>query len=149
RRLAAYGELRRKRIARLPAHKAALAKMTFVGLQQRLLSSIPAFLRTLKAHRKTLQRIVDGEHPHAPAAAAQAFVDGSTTDKPEELTLEDESAERVIDADEETATVAASVAGAAEASEADLKAELAAVDAMLELAEPHARQGDARVRWLV
>jgi hypothetical protein len=64
RRLAAYGELRRQRIARLPPHKSALAKLAFVGLQQRLLSSIPAFLRTLKAHRKTLQRLIDGEHPH-------------------------------------------------------------------------------------
>jgi hypothetical protein len=65
----------------------------------------------LKTHRKTLQqRIIDGEHPHAPAAAAQAFVDGSTTDKPEELALEDESAERAIDADEQTAAEAASVA---------------------------------------
>ena len=31
RRLAAYRELRRKCISKLPAHKAALAKMTFVG----------------------------------------------------------------------------------------------------------------------
>ena len=48
RRLAAYGELRRRRIATLPAQKAALAKLAFVGLQQRLLSSIAAFLRTPK-----------------------------------------------------------------------------------------------------
>jgi hypothetical protein len=60
RRLAAYGELRKRRIAKLPGHKAALAKLALVGLQQRLLSSIFAFLRTLKAHRKTLQRLVDG-----------------------------------------------------------------------------------------
>jgi hypothetical protein len=40
RRLAEYGELRSKRIAKLPAHRAALAKLAFVGLQQRLLSSI-------------------------------------------------------------------------------------------------------------
>ena len=44
----------------LPGHKATLAKLAFVDLQQRLLSSIPAFLRTLKARRKTLQRLVDG-----------------------------------------------------------------------------------------
>jgi hypothetical protein len=133
----------------LPAHKAALAKLALVGLQQRLLSSISAFLRTLKTHRKTLQRLIEGEQPHAPVAAVQAFVDGSTTDKPEELTLEDEGAEQVIDADEGTATEAASIASAAEASAADLNAELAAVDAMRELAEKHARQGDARVRWLI
>jgi hypothetical protein len=34
RRLAAYGELRRKRLATLPAQKAVLAKLGFIGLQQ-------------------------------------------------------------------------------------------------------------------
>src|SRR6202521_1447180 len=43
RRLAAYGELRMSRIQRLPSQKAAMAKLAFVGLQQRLLSSIAAF----------------------------------------------------------------------------------------------------------
>jgi ERCC4-related helicase len=148
RRLAAYGEMRRKRIEKLPPYKAALAKLAFVGLQQRLLSSVPAFLRTLKAHHKTLQRLSESEQPHAAAAAALAFVDGSTTATPEELALEDESAEQVIDADEEKAAEAASIAGAADASAADLKAELAAVDAMMELAERHSHHGDARVRWL-
>jgi hypothetical protein len=38
RQLAAYGALRSKRIAKLPPAKAALAKLAFVGLQQRLLS---------------------------------------------------------------------------------------------------------------
>jgi hypothetical protein len=51
--MASYGELRSRRISKLQGDKAALAKLAFVGLQQRLLSSIPAFLRTLKAHRKT------------------------------------------------------------------------------------------------
>jgi hypothetical protein len=45
RQLAAYGELRARRIATLPALKKALAKLAFVGLQQRLLSSIAAFVR--------------------------------------------------------------------------------------------------------
>jgi superfamily II DNA or RNA helicase len=149
RRLAAYGELRRKRIEKLPPHKAALAKLAFVGLQQRLLSSTPAFLHTLKAHRKTLQRLAEGEHPHAAADAALAFVDGSTTDTPEEMALEEEGTEQIIYADEEAAVEAASVAGAINASATDLRAELEVVDAMLELAENHARQNDARVRWLI
>ena len=92
--LAAYGELRKRRIATLPTHKAALAKLAFVGLQQRLLSSIAAFLRTLKAHRRTLQRLVDGEVAQGVSAAAEEFVDGSTTDKSEDLGLEDQNARR-------------------------------------------------------
>ena len=149
RRLAAYGELRKRRIATLPAQKAALAKLGFVGLQQRLLSSIAAFLRTLKAHRKTLQRLVDGEVAHGVSAAAEAFVDGSTTDKTDDLWLEDEGAEKALEADEEATAEAASVVGAAGASAADLLAELAAVDDMLALADRTALKSDARVHWLV
>ena len=59
--LAAYGEMRMRRIANLPAQKASMAKLAFVGLQQRLLSSVAAFARTLKVHRATLQRMLDGE----------------------------------------------------------------------------------------
>jgi SNF2 family DNA or RNA helicase len=149
RRLAAYGELRSRRIGALPPQRGALAKLAFVGLQQRLLSSIPAFLRTLRAHQKTLRRLIEGEQAQLVPAAAQAFVDGSTTDKTEDLGLEDASAEEAIDADEETSAEAASIAGGAGASAGDLGSELAAVDDMLELAERAAPKADARVNWLI
>ena len=148
-RLAAYGELRARRIATLPPHKRALAKLAFVGLQQRLLSSIVAFLRTLKAHRKTLQRLIDGEDAQGISAAAEGFVDGSTTDKTEDLDLEDQSAEAALEADEEATAEAASIVGAVDASPSDLRKELAAVDEMLAFAEHAALKPDARVRWLV
>jgi SNF2 family DNA or RNA helicase len=147
--LAVYGELRRQRISTLPAHKVALAKLAFVGLQQRLLSSIAAFLRTLKAHRKTLQRLVDNEQAEGTAGAAEAFVDGSTTDKADDLGLEGEGAEEAIDADDEATAEAATVVGAAGASTADLRKELAVVDQMLAIADREAPRPDARVRWLL
>jgi hypothetical protein len=121
---------------KLPSQKAALAKLAFVGLQQRLLSSIPAFARTLKAHRKTLQRLLDGEVYRVVEEVAQTFVDGSTTGKVEGLEVDDEETETGLDADEDVATEAASVAGAAGAAVPDLKKELAAVDEMLAIAEP-------------
>src|SRR5262249_13852803 len=68
--LAGYGDLREERIKSLSSQKAALAKLAFVGLQQRLLSSIAAFARTLKVHRATLQRVLDGEQAARVAAAA-------------------------------------------------------------------------------
>ncbi|MBR0689897.1 DEAD/DEAH box helicase family protein [Bradyrhizobium manausense] len=148
RRLAAYGELRKARLVKLPAQKAALAKLAFVGLQQRLLSSIPAFARTLKAHRKTLQRLLDGEASQVIEEVVQTFVDGSTTDKVEGLEVDDEETEISLDADEGVATEAASVAGAAGASAADLKREIAAVDEMLAIAETAALNADARALWL-
>jgi ERCC4-related helicase len=148
RRLASYGELRSRRITKLPGHKAALAKLAFVGLQQRLLSSIPAFLRTLKAHRKTLQRLADGEEGQSSSMAAQAFVDGSTTEQIDDLGLEEQPAEEAIEADEDATAEAATEVGAVDASGADLRKELAAVDAMMALAEDAARRPDARVHWL-
>jgi SNF2 family DNA or RNA helicase len=149
RRLAAYDELRKKRIERLPSQKAALAKLAFVGLQQRLLSSVAAFARTLKVHRATLQRVLDGEQAARVAAAAQAFVTGPASDDCAELGLEDERAERAIDADDDATAEAASALGAIDAAQGDLRAELAAVDEMLALAERHSSRPDARVHWLV
>ena len=147
--LAAYGELRMKRITSLPNQKASIAKLAFVGLQQRLLSSVAAFARTLKVHRATLQRVLNGEEAALVAAAARAFVEGPTSEDSAELGLEDESAERAIDADDDATAEAASALGAVGAANSDLRAELAAVDEMLALAERHASRPDARVHWLV
>jgi hypothetical protein len=106
-------------------------------------------VRTLKAHRKTLQRLVNGEEQQASSAAAQAFVDGSTTEQIDDLGLEEQPAEEAIEADEDATAEAATAAGAADASAADLCKELAAVDEMMALADAAALRPDARVRWLV
>jgi superfamily II DNA/RNA helicase len=98
---------------------------------------------------ETLQRLIDGDVARAVPAAALAFVDGSTTDKTEDLGLEDDSAEEAIDEDDDATAEAASLVGAADASNIDLSAELAAVDGMLARAEEAARKPDARVHWLV
>jgi hypothetical protein len=55
---------------------------------------------------------------------------------------------RTIDADDHATAEAASALGAADASKADLRSELAAVDQMLVVAEQAASRPDARVRWL-
>jgi PAS domain-containing protein len=78
--LAEYGEITRARAANLPTRQAGNVRLAFVGLQQRLLSSIAAFARTLEVHRKGLVRTdlagSDG--------AAEAFVHGGaeTEDEP-------------------------------------------------------------------
>jgi ERCC4-related helicase len=149
RRLAAYGELRMARISKLPSQEAALAKLAFVGLQQRLLSSIAAFARTLKAHRARLQKAVDGEAMAAAPLAAKAFVAAPDGDDSAELDLEGESGEQAVAADEDEAVQAATALGTVGASKGDIRAELAAVDEMLGIAERHALWTDARVRWLV
>jgi hypothetical protein len=147
--LAAYGELRATRIARLPPRHAANAKLAFVGLQQRLLSSIAAFLRTLEVHRKTLLALIEKEATAAPIEAAQAFVTGSFDPDELPVDVEEETAEATIAADEDAATEAASRLGGIGAQVSELKTELAAVDDMLQLAKQHAARPDARVGWLV
>ena len=117
RQLAAYGEMRMRRIANLPTQKASMAKLAFVGLQQRLLSSVAAFARTLKVHRATLQRMLDGEEAGLVATAALAFVGGPTSEDSAELGLEDERAEKTIDADDDATAEAASALGVADAAE--------------------------------
>jgi ERCC4-related helicase len=147
--LAEYGALRMKRISALPAHKAALAKLAFVGLQQRLLSSIAAFGRTLKVHRRSLQKLLDNELAASETETAPTFTASISPDVSAELGLEDATAEQVLEADDDAAAEAASFAGAEGATRDGLRAELAMVDAMLAIAEPTSSRPDARVRWLV
>jgi len=94
--LTAHGELRAKRIALLPPRHAADAKLAFVGLQQRLLSSIASFLRTLEAHRKSLLALIEKGETAAPIEAARAFVTGNFD--PDELPVdaEEEAAEATM-----------------------------------------------------
>ena len=148
-RLAEYGGLRMKRISALPPHKASLAKLAFVGLQQRLLSSTAAFARTLKVHRRSLRKLLDSELAASDAETAQTFTASISPDVSAELDLEEDTAELVLDADDDAAAEAASIAGAAGATKDALRAELAMVDDMLAIAEAAASRPDARVRWLV
>lgn len=57
--LSVYGEQRDLRINMLTAYQRAKARILFIGLQQRLLSSIRAFARTLAAHRRGLEKLID------------------------------------------------------------------------------------------
>jgi Helicase conserved C-terminal domain/SNF2-related domain len=152
--LSAYGALRARRIARLPPRAAAQAKLVFVGLQQRLLSSVAAFARTLSVHRRALEEELgkaDGATSvDAPGAVAQGFVrDPGLVDEQLPLEIEEADAEKTINADEDAATETASALGNAGAVGDELRAELQAVDAMLDLAKQYAQRPDARVAWLV
>jgi len=142
--LSGYGELRGRRISRLPRHQLAQAKLAFVGLQQRLLSSVAAFAKTLDVHRRSLRSAASS----IPEAAVRGFV--RANDGLADLLAigTEKDAEAALDADEEAAARAATEAGAAGSSEADFQAEMAMVDKMLAIARPFASRPDARVRWL-
>jgi len=113
-----------KRIAKLSSQKAALAKLAFVGLQQRLLSSIAAFARRLKTHRVTLQKVLDGEEDARATGAATAFVAAPTPEDSAEQALEEEDVEKAMASDEEAEAATASAAGVVDATLENLRAEL-------------------------
>jgi hypothetical protein len=135
RKLAEYGEVIRVRTANLPPREAGYVRLTFVGLQQRLLSSIAAFAKTLEVHRKGVLRAdVAGSE-----AVAEEFVRGGagTEDEP----IDELGGEKLIQEEEDQA---AEAAGAIAASVSDLTL----VDEMLEIARKHGHRPDARIKRL-
>ncbi len=132
-RLRAYGEAVRSKAEGLPPREAGYVRLTLVGLQQRLLSSIAAFARTLEVHRRGLLRASEA----GVAASAAVGESPEIEDEPDD----EKSAETLIAREEEEA---AEAAGAAAAAVSDL----AMVDEMLKLARRHADQPDARVEHL-
>jgi hypothetical protein len=147
--LAAYRELRRERLHAETVSRRAQAELVWIGLQQRLLSSIEAFARTLRVHQATLQRVLERGPPprqrvnkRTMTLLAGIGADDDAADLgDEELRAEEDSAAEI-------ATLAGS-AGAGERWEAQLEAELAAVAEMRELAEASRAGPDARIRRLI
>ena len=141
-----YEGLREQRFKTLPPRQQAQGRLVFSGLQQRLLSSVPAFLRTLKRHRATLAKKAA---PPAAAMAALASVAEDFAHRPVDAPTEAEPDQIEFDASEaETEVDAATELGAAGAPAPAIDRELAAVDRMITLAEQHQWDPDARVKWL-
>lgn len=138
--LAGYRALRERRIGALGLGRRAQARLAFVGLQQRLLSSVPAFARTLGVHIASLDRVIAGE-------AAAKVADGPE-DAPE-LAAEEDAVLAGLDRAEASMAEAAARAGAADATHAQLLAERAAAAAMLAVVETARHGPDARVRWIL
>lgn len=146
--LSDYGGLRERRIGELRSGKAAQARLSFVGLQQRLLSSIPAFAKTLQVHRKSLQKAIEEGAGHVPLSAAAAYVDTQLSEVDLTSEIDEDAALRLLSNEEDQGALAAAALGATDASRSQLDAELAAVDAMIEVAERAATSPDARIQWL-
>jgi SNF2 family DNA or RNA helicase len=126
----------------------SLAKVRFLmsGLQQRLLSPIPAFARTLRKHLATLQRHREKAVTQAAEGTAELMArlaeEVDPDEEGEETTLlqevgrqQDEIAERATD------VVAPLLANFDQA--------ISHVEAMLEIASRHERKSDQRVSWLI
>jgi Helicase conserved C-terminal domain/SNF2-related domain len=135
-----YWEARAERLEGLPPKQRAAQGLVLVNLQKRLFSSIEAFHRTLKAHRRALERAA--AEPHAAPIPANL---GLLLAQPDAEDDRSELDEAEVETEEEQAVEAATSVGSGKPSprEVDL------VTRMEELAERSRRLPDARVRWLV
>jgi hypothetical protein len=150
-----YRTAREERFARTTRHAQAAARLLVVGLQQRLLSSIEAFARSLKVHRATVKkqwengRTADDDATKAGGTDAELFTTAPDADDergewtPEELEAQ------------EAAQIQAVTATAEAASPRDPAAEVvwlreqALVGRMQEIAEASRHVPDAKARRLI
>jgi SNF2 family DNA or RNA helicase len=152
--LDAYRELREQRLKDQSKRKQAAAGLLIVNLQQRLLSSVEAFARTLRVHCKTVKRqweamLADQTATESPEPEAMdLLVDGIGSDDDRAALPEED-----IAAETEAQVAAASKAtmgpvkgGAAEQLFAK---ELKLLEQMTDIAEQAANQPDARVKKLI
>ena len=142
RKLGEYDAARSKRLVRLPPGQAARGRLSFVGLQQRLLSSIAAFAATIRVHRNGLV----GQTRVAAAEAAALFTAGAP--EIEDDVRDEMAAERELELEDAAATHAATSCAMAGATADELAYELTLVDEMLAIADRHKDDADARVRWV-
>jgi len=146
--LSEYGDVRASRMAGATKRRQAEAKLLISGLQQRLLSSIEAFARTLKVHRRTMEKIWVTE-------AAQAESTKSTADP--QLVLgsldADDDRSQLPEAEqqalEDSAVEAATKESAGDSARADAAREQELLAQMERTAESARGLPDARVRLLI
>ena len=129
--LDAYGSALRTQAVTEGRQRLVLSRLLFAGLQKRLLSSIEAFARTLKAHRSSLAKREQARH-----LDPKDFLRAPGQDDEDPTEVDDQAS---------TASVTASAMDGV-VNRADL---LKMVDAMMEIAEANRTRADARVAWLV
>lgn len=150
-----YRSLREERLSKSSARAQAAAGLLVVGLQQRLLSSVEAFARSLKRHRKTVRH--QWERSQKLGEADQGTGDKGTDlftsvpdadDERSEWTAEEEEA---LEAAEIEAADVAAEAGAVrdERTEELWRREQALLEQMQEIAEPHRSTPDAKTCYLI
>lgn len=148
-----YRSAREERFAKTSKRAQAAAGLLVVGLQQRLLSSIEAFARSLRVHRATAERQwekVQAETPPEPACASATLFTSAPDADDERAAWSPEEAEA------EEATEIESVTSAAEsesprdsAALALWRREQALLDQMQEIAERSRHLPDAKTRHLL
>jgi superfamily II DNA or RNA helicase len=148
-----YRELREERLKDETKRKQAAAGLLIVGLQQRLLSSVEAFARTLKVHRKTVQRqwekMKEGALADKSSTGTLDLLSGSVGNDDDRATLDEEQLQAEEDAQFEAAS-AATMGPIEELPAKDLFArEQKLLQEMTDIAEQARGKPDARVKRLI
>lgn len=148
-----YRKTRQQRMMAASKRKQAEAALLISGLQQRLLSSIEAFARTLNVHQRSMERHWQNELLTAPSASkvpnlspSQSKLLGGSVDQDDD---EAELNEDELGLLEETAFELATNATLGDETRANINEEKRLLNAMREIAEQHRDRPDARVRYLV
>ena len=158
-----YRSARERRHSAGSPRSRAAAGLLVVGLQQRLLSSIEAFARSLRVHRETVRRhwersraaadsdahgaspVPDGD-PESAIEQGDLYVKPADADD-ERSELTDDDANRLEDEQTESLTVAAERGGASDAAMWMHEQQL--LDRMQEVAEETRHLPDAKTRYLI
>ena len=146
-----YRQRREQRLRDASRRQQAASGLLLVNLQQRLLSSVEAFARTLRVHRRTVQR------QWTEAQTARAVAEAERLDllaapvggDDDQATLGEAELQAEEDAQMEAATVAATVAPATARDQAAFAEEIALLERMADIADAARAQPDARIHKLV
>jgi superfamily II DNA or RNA helicase len=143
-----YGEIRALRTSDATKRKQAEAKLLVSGLQQRLLSSIEAFARTLRVHRRTMEKIwagEAGENESKRSTADPQLLLGSFDADDDRSQLSEEEQQAL----EQTAVEVATEQSAGDSRKANAAREKELLSEMEKIAESARGLPDARIRLLI
>jgi superfamily II DNA or RNA helicase len=147
-----YRGVRQLRMVGLSKRKQAEGAILISGLQQRLLSSVEAFARTLKVHRNTMERLWASEPVEQPAVKVSHTPQGrldlvsGVLDRDDDRSQMDEADRQAL---EDEAIAAATAATAGDRAQANIAQEKALLDEMAQIADVARGLPDARVRYLI
>ena len=148
-----YRQIREERLDNETKRKQAASGLLITGLQQRLLSSIEAFAKTLKRHRKTVKRqwekIQKESVPEYEVPRTLDLITGSLDSDDDRATLEEEQLQAEEEAQMEAVSIATMGPVKDSTSQKLFAREQQLLDEMTEIAEQSRGVSDARTEKLI
>jgi SNF2 family DNA or RNA helicase len=145
-----YRNTRQLRLEGQSKRKQAEGALLISGLQQRMLSSVEAFSRTLKVHRRTMEKIwaketIEPVKEKLSSAAQLELLAGEVDADDDRAELAEEELAKLEDSQFEASTEAT----AGDDAKADKSAEMKLLDKMQSIAEQARIHPDGRIRYLI